>query len=124
LTRRRDVLERVALRAEQTHEQVLRRLRILDDHFGFIRTNLFWVRDEEPVGPASLAQAHRELIQLGRSGMRFLGELFDLSAWGRVSAEFLLALFGLLVLPWPLVKTYRVLRPLRNPQHVPTARPA
>lgn len=122
LNQRRDALEKIAQRAEQTHEQVLRRLRILDEHYGFIRANLFWVRDEDPVGLASATQAHRELTLLGRSVLRFVGELFDMSAWGRVSAEFLLATLGLAALPWPMIRAYRVLRPLRDPLGGPSAR--
>lgn len=102
LLRRRAALEKLAAKAEQTHEQVLRRLRILDDHFGFIRTNLFWVRDEEPVGAATLQQARRELRQLARESVRIAAEVGDRSLWGRVSPEFLAALLGLVVLPWPL----------------------
>jgi potassium efflux system protein len=122
LKRRRDALEKIAQRAEQTHEQVLRRLRIVDDHLSFIRTNLFWVRDEEPVGLQSLAEVKRELTQVGRLGVRFVAELFDRSAWGRVSVEFLLAIAALALTPWPLSRLYRVLRRLRDPVHRSTAR--
>ena len=102
LNRRRAALDRTAQRAEQTHQEVLVRLRILDDHFGFIRTHMFWVRDEEPVGGATVAQAQRELRQLGRATVRIGAEVGDRSAWGRLSVEFLAATFGLVALPWPL----------------------
>jgi potassium efflux system protein len=118
LSRRREALEKLALRAEATHEQVLRRLRILDDHFGFIRTHMFWVRDEEPVGPAALAQAERELHRVGRAGLRIGSEVCDRSAWGRLSAEFLTAAVGLFVLPWPLRRAQRALRALAEPRPV------
>ena len=115
LNRRRAALEKLAQRADLTHQQVLRRLRILDDHFGFIRTHMFWVRDEEPVGPATLASAQRELRQLGRAAVRIGAEVCDRSAWGRVSGEFLAAAFGLIVLPWPLRRGHQALRRLGVP---------
>ena len=111
LIRRRAALEKLASRAEQTHDQVLRRLRVLDDHFGFIRTHLFWVRDEGPVGLATLGQAQRETRQLARASLRIAEEVADPSAWGRLSPEFLAATFGLLVLPWPMHRLRRKLRP-------------
>lgn len=115
LLRRRAALERLASRAEQTHDEVLRRLRILDDHFGFIRTHLFWVRDEEPVGPATLEQSQRELRQLARASLRIAEEVADRSAWGRLSPEFLAASVGLLVLPWPLHRLRKTYRPPGDP---------
>ena len=80
LDRRRAALDKLAQRAEQTHQQVLRRLRILDDHFGFIRTHMFWVRDEEPVGggdaragPARAEAARPGVAPDRRRGRRPLG---------------------------------------------------
>ena len=110
LNRRRAALDRIAQRVEETHKEVLRRLAILDDHFGFIRTHMFWVRDEEPVGEATLAQAQRELKQLGRASIRIGAEVGDRSAWGRLSAEFLAASAGLIILPWPLRRAHRAMQ--------------
>ncbi|GAC1475501.1 MAG: hypothetical protein NVSMB9_28200 [Isosphaeraceae bacterium] len=117
LNRRQGALEKLAARAEQTHEQVVRRLRILEDHFGFIRTNLFWVRDEDPVSLATAAQAQRELRHLARAAFRITTEVSDRGGWGRISPEFMLATFGMFVLPWPLRKLSRSLRggPLIHP---------
>jgi potassium efflux system protein len=116
LTRRRDALQKLANRAEETNEQIERRLRILDDHFGFIRTNIFWVRDEEPIGQATLLLAHREAIQLARSAVRMAEEVGDRSAWVRVSPEFLAAVLGLAILPWPLHKARLAVRRRRAPR--------
>jgi potassium efflux system protein len=109
LSRRRDALEKLASRADQTHDQVLRRLRILDEHFGFIRTNLFWVRDEEPIGPPTLVAAQRDLRQLARAAGRLAVESCDPGSWGRVSGEFVASGLGLLLLPWPLRRLRRAL---------------
>ncbi len=57
LQRRRIALEQLCDRASHTLEQVSRRLSILDEEYGFIRTHIFWVRDCDPVGLETLAQA-------------------------------------------------------------------
>lgn len=112
LTKQRDSLQKLASRAEQTHEQVLKRLRVLDDHFGFIRTHMFWVRDEEPLGPQTLIQAQREGKQLGRAGVILLRLAVGPKSWGRISPEFLVAAFGLMVFPWPFYRARKALRSL------------
>ena len=120
LTRRRDALEKLANRAEETHEQIERRLRILDDHFGFIRTNIFWVRDEEPLGSLTIQPAQREAVQLARAAARIAGEVVDRSTWGGLSTEFLAVACGMLLLPWPL---YRLRRVVRRRTHSPPGVP-
>ncbi len=109
LARRRAVLEKLAQCAEATHEQVQRRLRTLDDQYGFIRTHIFWVRDEEPIGATTLGQARREAVRLGKGLWRLSLEACDRSLWGRVSAEFAAALLAMVVLPWPLRRLGRLL---------------
>jgi small-conductance mechanosensitive channel len=121
LARRRAVLEKLALRAEATHEQVSRRLRTLDDQYGFIRTHIFWVRDEEPIGAATLAQARREALRVGKGLWRMSLEAWDRSLWGRVSAEFAAALLAMVALPWPLLRLGRLLVVLaREPRRAAT----
>ncbi len=117
LARRRTALDKLAERADETHQEVLRRLRILDDHFGFIRTHMFWVRDNEAIGESTLAQAKRELQQLARASLRIGSEVSDPSAWGRLSAEFLSAMVGLAILPWPLRRAHQALRALSTRPH-------
>ncbi len=112
LVRERDALQKLADRAEQTHDQILKRIDIIDDHFGFIRTHMFWVRDEEPVGPQTLTQARREGRQLGRAGVEIAGLALDPKSWGRVSPEFMVAAFGLVVFPWPFHRARKALRSL------------
>ncbi len=50
LVRRRTVLEHLTDGTAQTLDQIARRLAILDEEYGFIRTHIFWVRDQEPIG--------------------------------------------------------------------------
>ncbi|WP_406693517.1 mechanosensitive ion channel domain-containing protein [Singulisphaera sp. Ch08] len=104
LARNRTVLEKLARRAEQTHTQVLRRLRALDDQYGFIRTHIFWLRDQEPVGLATLVQAKRETFLVGRSLLRLAHDAGNRRLWGRISVEFLSGLLGLLILILPLLR--------------------
>jgi potassium efflux system protein len=102
LERKRLVLEKLAARAEETHRQIERRLKTLDDQYAFIRTNIFWVRDQEPISAVTLAQCRREAALLGRSVVPLVQEACDRSLWGRVSPEFVVAALALIGLPWPL----------------------
>ena len=120
LERRKKALDQIASRAQETHEQVLRRLQVLDDHFGFVRTHIFWVRDEEPLGESTLPQARRELILLGQAVARTAGELNDRGSWERVSVEFLSATLGLAILPWPLFRVRRALKRAEGAAMLPT----
>jgi potassium efflux system protein len=107
LERKRLALEKLAARAEETHRQIERRLKTLDDQYGFILTHIFWVRDQEPLGAVTLAQCRREGAVLGRSLLPLLQEACDRSLWGRVSPEFVVAVFALIALPWPLSRLRR-----------------
>ena len=104
LERKRLTLEKLAERAEETHRQIERRLKTLDDQYGFIRTHIFCVRDQEPIGPVTLAQCRREAVILGRSLVTLATETCDPGLWGRVSPEFAVAALALIGLPWPLFR--------------------
>ncbi|MFO0951279.1 MAG: hypothetical protein U0835_09025 [Isosphaeraceae bacterium] len=113
LTRRRDASSRSSPTASRRPtNRSSGGCRVLDEHFGFIRTNIFWVRDEEPVGPESLMLAQREAVQLARGGVRMAEELMDRSARGYFSVEFGVALLGLVVLPWPFLRLHARLKKL------------
>jgi len=102
LDRRRAVLQKLARRAEGVHNQVLRRVGTLDEQYAFIRTHIFWVRDAEPVGPATVAHARDESIRAARALARLACEPWDRALWGRATPEFILAVAAVAVLPWPL----------------------
>ncbi len=102
LNRRRNVLQKLARRAEDAHNQVLRRLQTLDEQYAFIRTHIFWIRDAEPVGAATLAHARDDSLRTAKALVRLACETCDRSLWGRVSPDFVLALSALVILPWPL----------------------
>ena len=110
LERRRMVLETLADRTEQTQDQILRRLRTLDEQYSFIRTNIFWVRDQEPIGTAIVGQAEREVELVARSLVRLACEACDRKLRGRVSVEFAAACVALVGLPWPLFRIRKAAR--------------
>ena len=80
----------------------LRRIETLDQQYAFIRTHIFWIRDAEPLGAATVAHARDDSIRTARALVRLAIEAGDRSLWGRASLEFILAALALVVLPWPL----------------------
>jgi hypothetical protein len=110
LLRQRAALTKLVARASETMEQVTRRLRVLEDEYGFIRTHIFWVRDQEPIGLATVTQAGRELKRLVKGLIKLAQESSELKTWGRVSTEFMTATFAAAVLPLGLFRLRRLLR--------------
>ncbi|MHC5543763.1 mechanosensitive ion channel domain-containing protein, partial [Singulisphaera rosea] len=104
LNKNRAALENMAKRCELTLDQITRRLQVLDDQYGFILTHIFWVRDQEPLGPTTLAQSQREIFLVGKSIVRLSVEAANPTLWGRVSLEFLVAVAFLFLLPWPMYR--------------------
>ncbi len=102
LHRRRNVLQKLARRAEDAHNQVLRRIETLDQQYAFIRTHIFWIRDAEPLGSATFSHARDDSIRAAKALFRLACEAGDRSLWGRTSPEFVVGMVGLVLLPWPL----------------------
>jgi hypothetical protein len=103
LSRRRDVLRKLATRAEETNKYVVKRIDMLDQQYAFIRTHIFWIRDAEPLGWSAIAHARDDSFRLGSALVSLTMETGDRTLWGRLSAEFILAVVGLIVLPIPLL---------------------
>jgi potassium efflux system protein len=110
LTRHRAVLERLTVGTAQTLEQIARRLAILDDEYGFIRTHIFWVRDQEPIGLATVFQGAREGRRVIFGLARLARDAVRTRQWGRASAEFVAAALAALGLPIGLVRARRLLK--------------
>ncbi len=110
LIRRRAALEHLTEATGQTLEQVSRRLAILDEEYGFIRTHIFWVRDQEPIGLGTVSQGARESRHVFRSLWRLVHEASRVDQWGRRSPEFVSASIAALVLPFGLIRLRRALR--------------
>ena len=123
LNRCRDVLQNLAQRSEDTQTQIHRRIRILDEQYAFIRTHIFWVRDAEPVGPATLAHARDEIVRACRALGKLVAETGDRTLWGHVAPDFVLALVGLIALPWPLRLGQKAMDRLRSADPDPTMTP-
>ena len=127
LVRRRDVLEKLCDRASQTHQQVVRRLAILDEEYGFIRTHIFWVRDQEPLGLGALSQGGREIQSLIKGCLRLAQESAKPKLWARPSGEFLAISAAVFVLPLGLIRLRRAIRsllesePPSSPAHTPSS---
>jgi len=109
LVRRRVALEKLSDRASHTLQQVVRRLGILDEEYGFIRTHIFWVRDQEPIGLSTLAQGAREVNYLLNGLFRLAQETVNAKLWCRPSAEFLVTALAVIALPMMLVRLRRAL---------------
>ncbi len=107
LIRRRDALKVLANRATDTLREVTARIAVLNDEYGFIRTNIFWVRDQDPIGPETIGQGGRELARLTKAILRLTEETLDRRNWNRASAEFVAASVGLVVLPIGLFRLRR-----------------
>jgi potassium efflux system protein len=112
LVRRRDALEKLSERASHTLQQVVRRLSILEEEYGFIRTHIFWVRDQDPIGLLTLANGAREFNYLLNGLFRLAQETVKANLWCQPSAEFLVTALAVLALPMMLVRLRRVLRDL------------
>jgi hypothetical protein len=112
LAARKAILEMLLNRAEETHNQICRRIRILDEQYAFVRTNIFWVRDSEPIGEGTLHQARTEARRILGAGVRLAAEPFDASLWTRPSGEFGLIAAGLMVLPLVIPYSRRRLKAL------------
>ena len=115
LLRRKRALEKLCERASHTLVQVTRRLNILDREYGFIRTNIFWVRDQEAIGLLTLKQAIRESEVVVRGLLRLVRETLNPTLWGRPSAEFVVTVLASMMLPIGLVRLRRTLGILIKP---------
>ncbi len=111
LDRRRRVLSELVDRADQTRQQVLLRLQILDDQYGFVRTHLFWVRDSPPLSRATIDAAQVEAAELTHALVVISAQPWSWAYWQKVTTDFVWASVGLVLSPWVL---YRVRRGLRN----------
>ena len=94
LVRRRDALEKLSERASRTLQQIARRLSILDQEYGFIRTQIFWVRDQDPIALGTFWQGAREFNYLLKASLRLAQETTKPNLWGRPSAEFMADVAG------------------------------
>src|SRR5262249_26127252 len=110
LKRQKVALTGLVSRAALTLEQVTRRLRVLEDEYGFIRTHIFWVRDQEPIGLETVSRMGRELRRLGRGLLKLAEEAGDHGLWRQPPGEFMAAAAAVVILPLGLFRIRRILR--------------
>ena len=99
----------VATIARAPFKQIARRLSILDQEYGFIRTQIFWVRDQDPLAFGTFWQGAREVNILLKAVLRLAQETTKPNLWGRPSAEFMAMSLAVLLLPVPVMKLRRTL---------------
>ena len=110
LVRQKVALTKLVARASETLDQVTRRLRVLEEEYGFIRTHIFWVRDQEPLGLATVQHVGRELKRLVKGMLTLAEESSDRKSWAHPSSEFLTAAVAAVILPLGLFRLRRLLR--------------
>jgi potassium efflux system protein len=111
LKRQRIALNGLVTRAAQTLEQMTRRRHVLEEEYGFIRTHIFWVRDQEPLGLMTAHQGGRELKRLAKGLFKLAEEAGDRKSWSmQPSSEFLTAAVAAVILPLGLFRVRRMLR--------------
>ena len=109
LKHRRKALERLSERASHTLQQVVRRLGILDQEYGFIRTQIFWVRDQEPISLGTMWTGVREFNSLVKALLQLAQESTKPNLWCQPSGEFMVIALTALVLPILLMKMRRAI---------------
>jgi potassium efflux system protein len=101
LTRRRDALRQLVQATSETRDQINRRLALLDEEYNYIRTHLFWIRDQPPLSLSTFTRAVGEVRWRVIQGLVGLAEeSVAPRSWRRVTPEFLAA--GLLSLTLPI----------------------
>jgi hypothetical protein len=115
LDQRCRALEKLAYQAQEVHTQVQRRLEILDEQYAFVRTKIFWMRDEEPLGPSTFAILPRECRRIARVVFHSACEAADRSAWQPVRVDFALLAVAVFAIPWPLHRGRVLLARLLQP---------
>jgi hypothetical protein len=110
LERRRDALRELFNTASETLDQVNRRLDLLDEEYLFIRTHLFWIRDQDPIGLDTVGRGAVELRRLASVSLGLAEETTTPKSWRRLTPEFLAAGLVSLVLPMGMFRLRGVLK--------------
>lgn len=116
---RKETLKKLADRADATHRQVQRRIAVLESSDAFIRANIYWVRDEEPITTRTWSHAQSDIGKLAWAGLKLAEEPFDRTLWGRPSETFMVLGSLALILPWPLWWTRKRINTLRDADDLP-----
>ena len=110
LAERREALKTLVSREQEVLAEIDRRLAILDDESSFVRTHLFWVRDQDPISLTTVGLAAGELRRLTRATLGLAGETMATGAWKKPGPDFLAASALVLALPLGIVRARRALK--------------
>ena len=110
LTRQRDALKKLSDQSYETLEQVRRRLDILDDQYSYIRTQIFWIRDQEPIGAATLQRGAAEFRRFVKTSLGLARETATPKSWKPPSPAFLALGFLCLVFPLGVLRVRGVVK--------------
>ncbi|MDG3008006.1 hypothetical protein [Paludisphaera mucosa] len=110
LARRREALEKLVRNEEEILAEIDRRLGTLEDESNFIRTHLFWVRDQDPISPTTVGLAAGEVRRLTRVSIGLAQDAVTPASWKRAAPEFLAASAVVVVLPLGIFRVRRVLK--------------
>jgi len=126
LARRREALETLVAVEQDTLDAIDRRLAILEEESSFIRTHLFWIRDQDPISATTVGLAAGEIRRLARVSIGLTRQTAAPSSWKRPAPEFLAAVVVVAVLPLGVFRARRALGRRLNEMFPapPTAAPA
>jgi len=109
-TRQRDALKKLCDRGAETLHQIQRRLGNLDDQYSFIRTQIFWIRDQEPIGAATLHRGAIEFRRFVKTSIGLARETANVRSWKPSSPAFLALAFLCLVFPLGVLRVRGVVK--------------
>lgn len=104
LVRLRDALEKLCDRDVETLDQIQRRLGILDDQYSYIRTQIFWIRDQEPIGATTFRRGANEFRRFLKTSIGLARETVNPNSWKPPALDFLALAFLCLVLPFGVLR--------------------
>ncbi|WZO96970.1 hypothetical protein EP7_003979 [Isosphaeraceae bacterium EP7] len=109
LERRLKALASLAERYEAIYAEIQKRIEILDEHYAYIRTHLFWVRDTEPIGVQTISHTQQEAKRIVPALVALALEPWDAKRWRGVSVEFAIAVLACIAAPLPLYRLQKAL---------------
>jgi hypothetical protein len=110
LRRRRDALEQLVRREQATLDEIDLRLAILEEEISFIRTHLFWVRDQDPIGAGTVTLAAAEARRLARVAAGLAHGTATTAGWKPATLDFLAASTAVALLPLGIFRVRRALK--------------
>lgn len=110
LTRQRDALKKLCDRDVETLDQIQRRLNILNDQYSYIRTQIFWIRDQEPIGATTFHRGAIEFRRFIKTSIGLARETANVPSWKPLSPEFIALAFLCLVFPLGVLRVRSVIK--------------